>query len=73
MRLSGLHDWPCPPFGGIFMPGVFPGSRCAYSGYMTGLALLLEGFLCPAFSPDRGTCPGGGAMRLSGLHDVHMG
>ncbi len=47
MRLSGLHDWPCPPFGGLFYAW--------------------------AFSPDRGTRPGGGAMRLSGLHDVHMG
>ncbi len=58
---------------GFFMPGVFPGLRCAYPGYMTDPALLLEGFLCLAFSPDRGTCPGGGAMRLSWLHDVHMG
>ena len=61
LRLSGLHDWPCPPFGGLFYARRFPriavpvpeAAQCACPGYMTGLALLLEGFLCLAFSPDR--------------------
>ncbi|MFV5908513.1 hypothetical protein, partial [Klebsiella oxytoca] len=37
-------------------------AQCACPGYMTGLALLLEGFFMPGRFPRI-------ALRLSGLHD----
>ena len=55
MRLSGLHDWPCPPFGGLFYARRFPRIALRLSGLhsvpMGRIAPLREEGFIPMENP----------------------